>query len=113
MPECRTEAYKGISSRQFIAENTPGNQADRVVISLGANDDAVARTLDNLIELRKSVHARVVYWLVPASSQRARAAVRAVALRYGDRIIDTAPFAGEDGLHPTGTGYRKLAMMTR
>jgi len=113
MPECRTEARKGINSQQFIATTETSERADRVVISLGANDDAAARTLDNLIELRKSVQARVVYWLIPASSQRARSAVRVVARRFGDRIIDTAPFAGQDGLHPTGIGYRKLAMMTR
>jgi lysophospholipase L1-like esterase len=113
LPECRTEARKGITSHQFMAETRPDKRADRIVISLGANDDAAARTLDNLTELRRSVQASVVYWLIPAASQRVRAAVRTVAGRYGDRIIDTAPFAGQDGLHPTGSGYRKLAMMTR
>ena len=113
MPECRTEAKVGINSYRLLAEMGADKRADRVVISLGANDDALARTLDNLTAVRKSVHATVVYWLMPSGSQRARAAVRAVASQYHDRVIDTAPYAGQDGLHPTGTGYRTLATMMR
>ncbi len=113
LPECRTEAKVGINSYRLLAEMGADKRADRVVISLGANDDALARTLDNLTAVRKSVHATVVYWLMPSGSQRARAAVRAVASQYHDRVIDTAPYAGQDGLHPTGTGYRTLATMMR
>ena len=113
LPECRTEAKVGINSYRLLAEMGADKRADRVVISLGANDDALARTLDNLTAVRKSVHPTVVYWLMPSGSQRARAAVRAVASQYHDRVIDTAPYAGQDGLHPTGTGYRTLATMMR
>ncbi len=113
LPECHTEARVGISSHQLITQFGSAKAADRVVISLGANDGTAARTFDNLTRLRKSVHARVVYWLIPAASQHARSAVRQVAARHGDRVIDTAPFAGPDGLHPTNRGYRTLAIKTR
>jgi lysophospholipase L1-like esterase len=113
LPECRTEAKVGISSHQLVTHLNSEKHADRVVISLGANDGDSAGTQENLTDLRKSVHAKVVYWLLPAATRHARSAVQTVAARYGDRIIDTAPFAGPDGLHPTGTGYRKLAVMMK
>ncbi len=113
LPQCRTEAKVGVSSTQVVQRLRDDPSADRVVISLGANDGALAAgTLKNLTELRKTVHARVVYWLLPASSAAARRAIHAVAARHGDRIIDTQPFVGGDRLHPTPKGYKTLALMT-
>jgi lysophospholipase L1-like esterase len=113
LPECRTEAHVGISSTQLLREPDLTTHADKVVISLGANDGNSPQTLSNLIDLRQSVQAKVVYWLMPAITPAARQAVRQVANRFGDRIIDTAPFVGPDRLHPTGQGYRQLASLTR
>jgi hypothetical protein len=113
LPECRTEARVGISSTAVVQALRGDRAAEKVVISLGANDGASGQTLGNLQDLRRTVSARVVYWLLPASSAQARSAIHAVAARYGDRVIDTAPYAGPDRLHPTGTGYRALAALTR
>jgi len=54
------------------------------------------------------VRGRRVYWLLPPHHDYARVAIRTVATRFGDRMIDCTPEAGPDGLHPTGVGYRTL-----
>jgi hypothetical protein len=113
MPECRTEARVGITSKRFVQELRSAPEAEQVVISLGVNDGPTMHTQANLEILRRTVRARHVFWLLPAGHEPARTAIRAVANRFGDRLIDTAPFAGSDGLHPTGTGYRTLATVAR
>jgi len=54
-----------------------------------------------------------VYWLLPPNHEYARVAIRTVASRFGDWMIDCAPEAGPDGLHPTGAGYRELGALIR
>jgi lysophospholipase L1-like esterase len=108
LPECRTEARVGINSRQFVFELLSPQQADTVVISLGANDGSSAYTIPNLLRVRETVNGRRVYWLLPPHHANARLAIRTVATQFGDRMIDCTPEAGPDGLHPTGAGYRRL-----
>jgi lysophospholipase L1-like esterase len=113
LPECRTEARVGISSRQFVHELLSPQQADKVVISLGVNDGPSAATIPSLQRVRESVRGRAVYWLLPAHHDYARSAIRTVAQQFGDRLIDCTPTVGPDGLHPTGTGYRALGAVIR
>jgi hypothetical protein len=112
LPQCRTEATVGINSDRFIQTFRGPAAAGQVVISLGVNDSSDIPTADNLLTLRRSVHAARVFWLLPAGHEPVRRTIRGVAARFGDRLIDTAPFAGPDGLHPTRTGYRELAALT-
>ena len=109
LPECRTEARVGITSQQFISTLLSPQAAGRVVISLGVNDGLSATTLQNLRTVRETVRAASVFWLLPAHHEYARVAIRRIAAEFGDRLIDSAPQAGPDGLHPTGAGYRALA----
>lgn len=109
LPECRTEARVGITSRQFIQQMLSPQEAERVVISLGVNDGASPATVDNLRQVRASVRGRQVYWLLPAGHPATRTAIRTVASQFGDRLIDAGATVGPDGLHPTGAGYRALA----
>lgn len=111
LPECRIQARVGINSKQFIHEILTPQQADKVVISLGVNDGPSAYTIPNLLHVRKTVRGRTVYWLLPPHHEYARVAIRTVAARFGDRLIDCAPEAGPDGLHPTGAGYRTLGSL--
>ena len=83
------------------------------IISLGVNDGEGAATAENLVRLRARVSADIVYWLLTGGNPRARDAVRAVAGRFGDRLIDAAPLAGTDHVHPDRTGYARLAAETR
>lgn len=72
-----------------------------MVISLGVNDAAAAAAVPNLLRVGAKVHGRREYWLLPAHHDYARAAIRWVAARFGDWIIDCAPvvrhFAFEGG----------------
>jgi lysophospholipase L1-like esterase len=108
LPQCRTEAEVGITSTRYLTEHRLPHAADRVVISLGVNDVAGTNTLQNLSRLRSTVSARSVIWLLPFGHADIRAAVQAVARRYGDRTIDTSPFVSADKLHPNEDGYRAL-----
>jgi lysophospholipase L1-like esterase len=113
LTECRTEARVGITSQQFVHEMLSPQNADTVVISLGVNDGPSPLTTANLQQVRETVRGRAVYWLLPPNHGYARAAIRSVAARFGDRLIDCAPEAGPDGLHPTGAGYRTLGAQIR
>jgi hypothetical protein len=83
------------------------------IISLGVNDGEAVATAENLVRLRARVSADIVYWLLTGGNPRARDAVRAIAGRFGDRLIDAAPLAGTDHVHPDRAGYARLAAETR
>jgi hypothetical protein len=76
------------------------------------NDGEGVATADNLSRLRGLVSANVVYWLLTGGNPRARDAARAVAARFGDRLIDVAPLTGADHVHPDRTGYARVAAET-
>jgi lysophospholipase L1-like esterase len=113
LPECRTEARVGITSKQFLHQLSSPPQAEAVVISLGVNDGDAAYTVPSLQSLREKLRSRAVFWLLPANHERARAAIRNVAAQFSDRLIDCTPETGPDGLHPSGLGYRTLGAQIR
>lgn len=108
MPECVTEARVGITSaaylRQFRSEPT-----GTMVISLGANDGAGTDDAPTLRRLRAQVRAARVIWVLPARPASARTAIATVSAEYGDRLVDSAPWAGPDGMHPGAAGYLAIA----
>lgn len=108
-PDCTTTARIGITSEAFVQTMLTPEDADTLIVSLGANDDGTVHTEDNLRQLRQTIRARTVIWLLPGLKDPQRAVIRAVALSYNDRVIDTRPQAGPDHLHPSGTGYRIIA----
>jgi lysophospholipase L1-like esterase len=112
-PECRVVAVSGITSERFVQTLLAAQTAEIVVISLGVNDGAGMDTFANLRRLRAAVTARTVYWLLPGTNPHVREAIRAVATLHPDRLIDVAPLAGADGLHPDRAGYAVLAEQTR
>jgi lysophospholipase L1-like esterase len=112
-PDCYVAAITGITSERYV-QIFPGMRHVRTaIISLGVNDGEGVATADNLIRLRAQVLADTVYWLLTGGNPRARDAVRAVAGRFGDRLIDAAPLAGTDHVHPDRAGYARLAAETR
>jgi hypothetical protein len=112
-PDCQTIAVSGISSDHFVQTFSGESQARTAIISLGVNDGDGVATADNLAKLRGRVTADTVYWLVSGTNERIRDAVRAIAGRFGDRLIDVSPLAGADHIHPDRTGYALLASETR
>jgi lysophospholipase L1-like esterase len=112
-PDCQTIAVSGISSDHFVQLFPGGPQAHTAVISLGVNDGDGIATANNLTNLRSRVVADTIYWLLSGTNEHIRDAVRAVAGRFGDRLIDVSPLAGADHIHPDRTGYARLASETR
>jgi lysophospholipase L1-like esterase len=112
-PDCYVAAITGITSERYV-QIFPGMRHVRTaIISLGVNDGEAVATAENLVRLRARVSADIVYWLLTGGNPRARDAVRAVAGRFGDRLIDAAPLAGTDHVHPDRAGYARLAAETR
>ncbi len=111
-PDCKVMAVTGITSGRYVSLLPPLHAAHIAIISLGVNDSEDMDTLANLRLLRSRVQARTVYWMLVGINPRARVAVRTVATEYGDRMIDTAPLAGPDHIHPDRTGYARLARLT-
>lgn len=111
-PDCETVAKVGITSKAYVQTMLEPADTQTMIVSLGANDDASVDTEENLRELRRTVRAQSVVWLLPGLKDPQRAIIRQVAASYGDRVIDTKPQAGPDHLHPTGAGYRYIAEET-
>lgn len=112
-PDCRVAAVSGITSERYVQYFSGVRNVRTVVISLGVNDGEGAATAENLTRLRGGISADVVYWLMTGGNPRARDAVRAVAVRFGDRLIDAEPLTGADRVHPDRAGYARLADKTR
>jgi hypothetical protein len=111
-PDCVVAAVSGISSERYVQTLAGTQHARTAIISLGVNDGEGVATADNLSRLRGLVSANVVYWLLTGGNPRARDAARAVAARFGDRLIDVAPLTGADHVHPDRTGYARVAAET-
>ena len=87
-----------------------------VLISLGANDYKGIDTESNIRRLRVNSKADKVFWLLPSSKLKPTQveAVKRVALEFGDIVIPRPETdISADGVHPTYTGYKKLAEKTR
>jgi hypothetical protein len=112
-PDCEAVAISGITSERFVQIFPGMGHARTAIISLGVNDGEATATSENLSRLRGRVSANVVYWLLTGGNPRARDAVREVAGRFGDRLIDAAPLTGLDHVHPDRSGYARLAVQTR
>jgi lysophospholipase L1-like esterase len=117
-PECSIYAKSGINSYDYTNRHilhTNGNtKAKHVIISLGSNDTKSINTFEELDSLRQLVKADRVYWILPAIKEDKRQAVRRVAEKYKDVVIDARQSVlSADGVHPTGKGYKILGDQTR
>ncbi len=63
----------------------------------------------HLLKLREGVSSRRVYWMLPARPDEKRGIIQVTARIYGDTIIETRGSTGPDGLHLTGSAYRRVA----
>ena len=112
-PECVIHAKSGINSSQWNRQNANKKlNANTVIISLGSNDHEGVRTLWELQQLRTRVDAERVFWILPAIKPDVQRMVEIVARDHGD-IILPIPNLQIDKVHPSGTGYKKLAEQTR
>jgi lysophospholipase L1-like esterase len=116
-PECASIAKSGINSRDWNTKNMNRLQPARtLIISLGANDIRGHNTEGNIRSLRTNAQANRVFWLLPNETLKpaAVAAVRQVALEFGDTVIERPKKnISADGVHPTYRGYKILGDQTR
>lgn len=110
--QCEVRARVGISSTQW--NKTFGNSilpAKHTIISLGTNDWLADKTLKEIAEIRARISGRVT-WILPANSIERQTPVVTVAQMYGDRTLVITQ-TKKDGIHPTGSEYRRLAEQTK
>ena len=108
LPECHIEAVVGINATTWLVKHPDLYHSGPSMISLGKNpgpqDEVALRTI------RSHMSGRVV-WILPI---RVRDIVKRIATEYGDAIVDiTDGGAGPHRLHPTTSGYKKLAQEVR
>jgi len=124
-PECVAYAKGGINSWQWNKQNLEGDRgnnltANNIIISLGSNDHAGVKTRRELERMRAAVHAKRVFWILPAGNLKAggvdidsiQQIVEDIANRNRDWIV-RIPDVSQDGIHPTGRGYKEIARITR
>ena len=112
-PECVSLSQGGINSRDWNKKNRDNAIAAKtVIISLGSNDHSGIHTLWELQELRRNVNADRVYWIMPAIKPHIQKIVEIVARDNNDIIIPITKLQ-KDGVHPTGSGYKEIAVKTK
>ena len=113
-PECAVYAKGGINSKQWVDKNIQNMplQAKTVIISLGSNDHKYVKTESELQTIRQMTKADRVYWILPAIKPDIQEIVKKVAAQYGDTVLPITSLQ-PDGIHPSWTGYKKLAKDTQ
>ena len=112
-PKCIAYAKSGINSSQWNKQNANKNlSAKTVIISLGSNDHAGVRTLWELQQLRTRVDADKVFWILPAIKPDIQQMVQMIAKDHGDIVLPIENLHA-DKVHPSWSGYRKLAEQTK
>ena len=116
-PECVAYAKGGINSWQWkkqYLERDQGNNlgAETVIISLGSNDHKGVKTIEELSNIRAAVHAKRVFWILPAIKPDIQNIVKEIAAGFGDTVLPITRLQ-PDGIHPSWAGYKALAAATK
>lgn len=112
-PECKVLVQQGITSKGWNMANSISKlDAKTVIVSLGSNDYSNINTYEELLALRKRINAEKVYWIMPAIKPEIQEIIENIANANSDWIIQI-PYLSKDGIHPTMSGYRKIAEITK
>lgn len=115
-PDCVSYSRGGWNSWQWNRDYlsiASSRQYATVIISLGPNDHSGVKSEAELRKMRVALQATRVFWIDPGPRKPVpRAAIEKIAAEYGD-IILPRPEMSQDGVHPTGKGYKTLAEQTR
>lgn len=112
-PECVIYAKTGITTSGWNKLfNSKDLTAKIVIISLGSNNSN--DIWSDLVELRKSIVAEKVFWIMPNIETKKNQAntVIKVAQLSNDNLISTDRYY-KDKIHPTMIGYKELAQQTK
>lgn len=121
--ECVSYSRGGWNTWQWNRDylKTVSNQpSQNLIISLGSNDHRGVKTESELRKLRSSVGSKRVFWILPHGNLKAsnvdiqsiRDIIQKIALEYGDITVPIAKISS-DNIHPTGQGYKELAVKTK
>lgn len=112
-PECVAYAKGGWNSWQWNRDYLKNDlSAKTVIISLGSNDHEGIRTIWELQRLREKVKADRVFWILPAIKPDVRQMIKIIAKDYRDVVLEI-PNLQKDGVHPSWSGYKKIAERTK
>lgn len=115
--ECTAIVKSGINSKDWNNKHLSKLEPTKtLIISLGANDYKGIDTESNIRRLRVNSKADKVFWLLPSSKLKPAQveSVKRVAIEFGDTVIPRPETdISADGVHPTYTGYKKLAEKTK
>ena len=112
-PECVAYAKGGWNSWQWNRDYLKNDlSAKTVIISLGSNDHEGIRTIWELQRLREKVKADRVFWILPAIKPDVQQMVKIIAKDYRDVVLEI-PILQKDGVHPSWSGYKKIAERTK
>ena len=111
--ECVAYVQSGINSRNWNNKYIINDlSANTVIISLGTNDPDTMNTFKELLALRQLVSGKKVVWIMPPIKPSVQDIVKIIARSYKDTILEI-PELSKDKVHPTSTGYKQLAEMTK
>ena len=109
-PDCLSDTRVGISSASYVSAHVVSVTVQTALLSLGVNDGPpTVETVKHLLTLRRGVRSQQVYWMLPARSDETRGMIQVIARIHGDTVIETRGSTGPDGLHLTGSAYRRVA----
>ena len=118
--ECVAHAKSGWNSERWNKDYlaaASAHPAQTVIISLGANDYKGIDTEQHLRKMRAAIRGKRVFWIGigPDRKPAVQAAIEKVAGEYGDTLLNRPDrsLMSADGVHPTRTGYKKLAEQTK
>jgi lysophospholipase L1-like esterase len=111
--ECVAHAKGGWNSWQWNRDYLNKDlTAKTVIISLGSNDHKGVKTRQELVKMRDKVKGQRVFWILPAIKPDIQNIVKEIAKDNNDVIL-TIPALQKDGVHPSWSGYKKIAEQTR
>jgi lysophospholipase L1-like esterase len=118
-PECVSHSRGGWNSWQWNKDylsKASAEPARTVIISLGANDHKGVKTEQELRKMRAAVKGDRVFWISPGAERKpvAQDAIERIAKEYGDTVLARPmQHMSQDGIHPTGRGYKILGEQTK
>ena len=118
-PECVSYARSGWNSWQWNKDylsSAAAKSAKTVIISLGANDHKGVKTEQELRKMREAIKGDRVFWIDPGQDRKPvpHDVMSRIAKEYGDIIISRPKdHMSDDGVHPTGRGYKIIGEQTR
>jgi lysophospholipase L1-like esterase len=111
--ECVVIARVGITSenwyKTFNTNPITQKKYKVVVISLG-NNDYKNTTAESLYNIRKHINADIVFWIAPSLTLKPiqRLLINELANEFKDKVIESHPYIGYDGIHPNQNGYKDI-----